>query len=294
MSENEEKGEPLLGGFLRSIVRTVPRKLLKTLPGRIPSKVVAKSADNASLLMDAMHAIKNDGENGSGRSMNTKKPSIGARLKPVAMSLSRSFVLGTTLFTVFDWCHDKLRSFNTNTSNDNLSALIGGSMAGAAYGVIGLSWDRILATRSGSGTGSVIFPMLTHTITHASLFYSFTFLKNEAILSRSLSLKNNNNNRDIDYNRDNKKEYGDVEGDEHNYKDTIEYMSVVTLSGGLGGVVAECVGHAAQQYGKKGFKRALQRYGIMNMLCITVIPNISVLINGALAGSLGFLAYDCA
>ncbi len=279
-------------GLVRAVIRSsisVYRSILfGSFPRRVPLKAVAKVTDSASQAWDAYAVLKDTHKEvatsetqqnkrhsragDAGAAVWRKAQILGQTLRGAAPQLLKSGFLGTAVFELYDTTKDRLdAALGIGEETDEaagpmrshlwlpVTAVVGGSLAGSAHGVLYVGWEhgRRLFFNSGHVVSNVWGgTAAAHALAHATLFGSFEVFK-EGLLHAT--------------------------GARH---EEPLGVAVVGLAGGLAGLCEETVSSLTPSWETErvsGLRTAIKRHGL---------PSFRALAPSFLPASLGFLAWE--
>ena len=288
--DNDKGLEDSLAGAVgrsgaRGIATTVTKALnraAKTMPGRIPTRVIGKAADTASLAVDAATQVR-------GIQDSHRHTPLNKRLLPIMYNLSKTVVMGTVLFEVFDEASPHIQALlsveegekkkRNEMTHPPFSTLvmqyctsvpfIAGGLAGLSHGLLSRGLDMVVLRRT-APTASLAGTAVVHAMVHSSLFGTFFYC-----LPASLSL--------LPTNADGTRTSGDTTV-QHNT--TAPEIGRVLLCGAIAGITSEAVGSLLSPIESRGMSLRAWRAVVSSPL-----PARATLLSGAFSGALGFVAY---
>lgn len=274
--EDDDYESGIIGGSVRSVLRIVSKQL-KAVPMKakvkIKPKVVAKSADHASLLFDAYNHFQTGHKDNQHYSVHTRKRLVYAKAFFFAAPMYlRSMLLDTALFWCYERAVDRVPIVHGWPSKDwrlrvPLAATATGLCGGAVHGYLTTFWDHKYYTaldffrhheraklnrRGAAFSGGLVF---------GTLFGGYETSK--YLTLRLLDLSDS----DEDMSR-------------------IEGFSCILFSGLLAGYVSECAAHYTSAFEIGGIRAGLRE------LKRSPPPALRAQLPGVASSAIGFVAYE--
>ena len=263
MHSEDEDGATLeegLGGFIRSLSKSVPR-LIRTLRSkRVPPKSVASTADRFSTMMEVHSHFGGAKNETPGEFWRSRAVTFLRALPPFL----KSSILGTMVFEAYAFGTAAVHtSHEVNDSKKTISSTLVGSLCGTMNGTLFVAWDvvELRLRRSFSveyqlqlykySNGGVIF---NHTIVHGTLFGTYELVKC-LLIPRNRSF-------------------------------TIDHAAAILGAGMISAWLSELVNHYGAAIERCGLRRGFRR------LRYTPLPHLRVIVPSSIPPALGFLAYE--
>jgi hypothetical protein len=273
--EIEVAEQDALGGFLRSLSKSVPT-FVKTMRSatsssikKIPLKTVTNTADRLGTAVDMWNHYE------QGKEANRKQISKWQLFVKAFPPFFKSSLLGAGLFEVYDYSKVKL-NVHTHDIYFIPKTIFISTISGAFHGCMFISWEwtekhiyklmhKTNSTTISSSTSNIPYIpsglLLSHTITHGSLFCTYEISK----LYLLQQLQRHHPNEKCS---------------------PIEEMSCIFTAGTMAALVSESIAHYAACIEEKGLVAGMKE--IVNIQR----PKSRHLLPLTLPPALGFLAYE--
>lgn len=218
-NENENS---YLGGVIRNLLRSISYltriESIGRLPLRIPTKIVAKSADKLGQITDVIDKLQEAYEDIKERKLRSKVKSFFHTSIKAYHGMVKSGLLGGILFSMYEeivsHLHQKQclpisnqsKEFNELVLTSSLASTSAGLLSGGSHGLLHSLWDRSLFSMSTflkfpahiyeeislhlQPTRPQFFSLgtcLSHSFVHGSLFGSYEFTKRMSLYLMNLN-----------------------------------------------------------------------------------------------------------
>jgi hypothetical protein len=213
--DSPEIENSFLGGVIRNILRSVGYvtriESIGRLPVRIPTKIVAKSADKIGQLTDMIDNLQTAYNDIKERKMGSKFRSLFHTSLRAYHGVVKSGVLGGVLFSLYEEIISQVNSkqclsisnqskhFDELVLSASLVSTSAGLVSGGSHGILYTLWDRSLYTLTSvlklpdslsNGRQPPFFTCgtcLSHSLVHGSLFGGYEFTKRLSLYLMNLS-----------------------------------------------------------------------------------------------------------
>ena len=311
-SPDDKDESPVLGALARSVrglLRPV-KAVFRVLPGNLPARSVAKVAkvaDNVSQVVDI-------GQHIQVAKGNQQKSGLMKIMIAAVPNIVKSAVLGTALFSAYDYSIDKMNEklelLSSSAAGPTTTAsAFSGAFAGGLHGLLSVGLDRALAIAStissrtasatataaattsatvgavtvvGAASPALIGTVISHAVVHASMFGGFVLLRNSSFI-RDLEME-----REAERGRDRDRDENSFISSSGSRR--LEAVISVGLCGAVAGALAEFAGSATVVLETHGVREGLRM--VTNGTVAIAKPPTRVLALGCLSGALGMLAYE--
>ena len=296
LPSSPEKENSYLGGVIRNLLRSIGYltriESIGRLPLRIPTKIVAKSADKLGQITDVIDKLQGAYNDIKERKMRSKVKSFFHTSLKAYHGMVKSGLLGGILFSMYEEIVSHVRQrkclplsnqskdFNELVLASSLVSASAGFISGGSHGLLHSLWDRSLFSMSNflkfpahiyeeislhlQPTRPQFFCLgtcLSHSLVHGSLFGSYEFTKRMCLYLMNMNHETHHLTM--------------VEG------------GICILFGGLtAGVISETIGTITVLLEEKGIREGIQDIVKQRSIRLTYsVRSIGPTI-------LGFLAYE--
>jgi hypothetical protein len=293
---NNENENSYLGGVIRNLLRSISYltriESIGRLPLRIPTKIVARSADKLGQITDVMGKLQGAYEEIKERNITSKVKSFFHTSLKAYHGMVKSGLLGGILFSMYEEIVSHVHQrqclsisnhsmdFNELVLTSSLASTSAGLISGGSHGLLHSLWDRSLFSMSTflklpahiyeeislhlQPTRPQFFSLgtcLSHSLVHGTLFGSYEFTKRMSLYLMNMNHESENLTM--------------VEG------------GICVLLGGLAaGVISETVGTITAPLEEKGIREGIKDIVNLRPAQLTYsVRSIGPTI-------LGFLAYE--
>lgn len=263
MDANDDDGAKLeegVGGFIRSLSKSVPR-LIRTLRSkRVPPKSVASTADRFSTLMEVHSHFEGAKSEPTGEKWRWRAVTFLKALPPFL----KSSILGTLVFEAYAFGTAEVHaSREVDELRSALCSTVVGSLCGTLNGTLFIAWDLVEVRLQRCFSLDASFQsykysaggiILSHAIVHGTLFGTYELIK-RTIAPRTRSF-------------------------------TIDHVTAIFGAGMISACLSELVNHYGAVIERYGLRRGYRR------LKYTPLPKLRVILPSSIPPALGFLAYE--